>query len=66
MAFVRERDGIIPAQLQETVDSIASKGATPLVVAEGARVAGVVVLEDILKTGMRERFERLAIWVCAP
>src|SRR5712664_3607803 len=65
-AFVRERDGIIPAQLQETVDSIASKGATPLVVAEGARVAGVVVLEDILKTGMRERFERLAIWVCAP
>ncbi len=58
-AFVRERDGIIPAQLQETVDSIASKGATPLVVAEGARVAGVVVLEDILKTGMRERFERL-------
>src|SRR5216683_3323977 len=59
MAFVRERDGIIPAQLQETVDSIASKGATPLVVAEGARVAGVVVLEDILKTGMTERFERL-------
>jgi K+-transporting ATPase ATPase B chain len=59
MAFVRERDGIIPAKLQETVDSIASKGATPLVVAEGARVAGVVVLEDILKTGMRERFERL-------
>src|SRR6202047_1122197 len=59
IAFVRERDGIIPAKLQETVDSIASKGATPLVVAEGARVAGVVALEDILKTGMRERFERL-------
>ena len=59
MAFVRERDGIIPAKLQETVESIASKGATPLVVAEGARVAGVVSLEDILKTGMRERFERL-------
>jgi K+-transporting ATPase ATPase B chain len=59
IAFVRERDGIIPAQLQETVDSIASKGATPLVVAEGTRVAGVVVLEDILKTGMTERFERL-------
>jgi K+-transporting ATPase ATPase B chain len=58
-AFVRERSGTIPAKLQETVDSIASKGATPLVVAEGARVAGVVVLEDILKTGMTERFERL-------
>jgi K+-transporting ATPase ATPase B chain len=59
MAFVRERDGIIPAKLQETVDSVASKGATPLVVAEGARIAGVVVLEDILKTGMSERFARL-------
>src|SRR5271155_1001353 len=59
MAFVCERDGVIPARLQETIESVASKGATPLVVAEGARVAGGVVLEDILKTGMSERFERL-------
>ena len=35
------------------VDEVASKGATPLVVAEGPQVAGVVVLEDILKTGMQ-------------
>jgi K+-transporting ATPase ATPase B chain len=59
IAFVRERGGAIPAKLQETIAAIASKGATPLVVAESARVAGVVALEDILKTGMRERFERL-------
>jgi K+-transporting ATPase ATPase B chain len=59
IAFVRERGGSIPAKLQGTIDAIASKGATPLVVAESARVAGVVALEDILKTGMRERFERL-------
>jgi K+-transporting ATPase ATPase B chain len=59
MAFVQERNGIIPAKLQQTVDSVASKGATPLVVADGAKIAGVVVLEDILKPGMSERFERL-------
>jgi K+-transporting ATPase ATPase B chain len=59
MAFVRNQGGIIPGSLESTVDSIASKGATPLVVAEGAKIAGVIVLEDILKTGMKERFERL-------
>jgi potassium-transporting ATPase ATP-binding subunit len=59
IAFVQKKNGIIPGALQKTVESIASKGATPLVVAEGAKVAGVVVLEDVLKPGMRERFERL-------
>jgi len=59
MAFVRKQGGVIPRSLESTVDSIASKGATPLVVAEGAKVAGVIVLEDILKSGMAERFERL-------
>jgi K+-transporting ATPase ATPase B chain len=51
--------GSIPSGLQQTVDAIASKGATPLVVAENSKIAGVVVLEDILKPGMVERFERL-------
>jgi K+-transporting ATPase ATPase B chain len=59
MAFVQERNGIVPAELQQTVDAVASKGATPLVVAENSKIAGVVVLEDILKPGMVERFERL-------
>ncbi len=59
IAFVRNQGGSIPGSLQNTVDSIASKGATPLVVAEGAKIAGVIVLEDILKHGMSERFERL-------
>ena len=36
-----------------------SKGATPLLVSEGCRIAGMVVLEDILKPGIAERFERL-------
>ena len=59
IAFAQSKGGVIPPSLQHTVDSIASKGATPLVVAENAKIAGVVVLEDVLKPGMRERFERL-------
>ncbi len=59
IAFVRDHGGVIPARLESTVETIASKGATPLVVAESAKIAGVIVLEDILKTGMQERFERL-------
>ena len=43
--------------LDALVDSAASKGATPLVVADGAQCAGVVVLEDILKPHMGERFD---------
>ena len=41
------------------VAAVASKGATPLLVCEGNRLAGLIVLEDILKPGMSERFERL-------
>jgi len=57
--FVTGNQGSVPDDLKELVDATASKGATPLVVAEGPSVAGVVVLEDILKPHMHERFERL-------
>ncbi len=59
IAFVQGRNGVIPVKLQQTVDLVASKGATPLVVADGAKIAGVVALENILNPGMRERFDRL-------
>jgi len=45
--------------LQPLIARVASKGATPLVVSDGPAVAGIVVLEDILKPGMRSRFDRL-------
>jgi K+-transporting ATPase ATPase B chain len=48
-----------PAELKSLVDGVASKGATPLVVADGNQVVGVVVLEDVLKPMMKERFDRL-------
>jgi len=57
--FVGSTQGSVPDGLSELVSTVASKGATPLVVADGARVIGVVVLEDILKPHMTERFERL-------
>jgi K+-transporting ATPase ATPase B chain len=57
--FVESKQGSVPGDLNALVDSVASKGATPLVVADDGHIAGLVVLEDILKPHMRERFERL-------
>ncbi|HEY2761807.1 MAG TPA: potassium-transporting ATPase subunit KdpB, partial [Pirellulales bacterium] len=51
--------GQIPKGCQEHVDVVGSKGATPLLVSKGDSIAGLIVLEDILKTGIRERFARL-------
>ncbi|MGB6545337.1 MAG: potassium-transporting ATPase subunit KdpB [Candidatus Acidiferrales bacterium] len=59
MKFVRDQGGNVPAELTPLVDGVASRGATPLVVADGAKVLGVVVLEDILKPNMMARFDRL-------
>jgi K+-transporting ATPase ATPase B chain len=56
--FVREQGGV-PMDVSPLVDGVASRGATPLVVADGPKVVGVVVLEDILKPSMKERFDRL-------
>jgi K+-transporting ATPase ATPase B chain len=57
--FVRENRGSAPAELAPIVERIAKSGGTPLVVAEGARVLGVIHLKDIIKEGIRERFARL-------
>jgi K+-transporting ATPase ATPase B chain len=59
IGYVERERGTIPAQLDAQVKSIASRGATPLLVAEGNRMAGLVVLEDVLKPGMKDRFQRL-------
>lgn len=56
---VQQGNGFPPERLQQEVDATASRGATPLLVCEGGKIAGLVVLEDVLKPGMRERFERL-------
>jgi potassium-transporting ATPase ATP-binding subunit len=57
--FVKDQNGRIPADLGRVVENVASRGATPLVVVEENKIVGVVVLEDVLKPAMSERFERL-------
>ena len=57
--LVQDENGRVPAELDPLVQSVASKGATPLVVTEDSQIVGIVVLEDVLKPAMTERFERL-------
>jgi K+-transporting ATPase ATPase B chain len=59
MKYVQQTNGHLSSGIQQQVDEVASRGATPLLVCEGSKLAGLVVLEDILKPGMRDRFERL-------
>ena len=55
-AFVAQRGGNWPAEVQGAVQNIAKQGGTPLVVAEGGKVLGVIFLKDIVKGGIQERF----------
>ncbi|HEV2591690.1 MAG TPA: potassium-transporting ATPase subunit KdpB [Gaiellaceae bacterium] len=57
--FVEEQGGRIPAKLDDAVDRIARDGGTPLVVAQDNYVLGAIYLKDIVKGGMRERFDEL-------
>lgn len=57
--YVQELNGKIPLDLSRIVDDVAKKGATPLVVAEGNKILGVVDLKDVVKGGIRERFAEL-------
>jgi K+-transporting ATPase ATPase B chain len=57
--FVKEHGGSIPPGLTVVTDHIARSGGTPLVVADGPRVLGVIHLKDVVKGGMRERFDQL-------
>ncbi len=51
--------GEVPAGLDEVVERIAKAGSTPLAVADGAHVLGVVELKDVVKEGIAERFDQL-------
>ena len=51
--------GSFPAPVQQAVDNVSRKGSTPLVVADGAKVLGVIELKDVVKPGMKERFAEL-------
>jgi K+-transporting ATPase ATPase B chain len=61
--FLAEQDtsrpGPLSPEVRAIVDKVAKQGGTPLVVADGARVLGVVQLKDIVKGGIREKFDEL-------
>ncbi|RZQ64756.1 potassium-transporting ATPase subunit KdpB [Amycolatopsis suaedae] len=61
--WVRERGGDVPDEVERIVDEVSEQGGTPLVVAEytggKAVLRGVIRLSDVVKPGMRERFEEL-------
>ena len=57
--YLSEYGSHIPNEVRESVDKIATSGGTPLVVAENGRALGVIHLKDVVKGGMRERFDQL-------
>jgi K+-transporting ATPase ATPase B chain len=59
--WVSEQGGSVPDDLAPIVTDIAQTGGTPLVVAEGPRVLGVIHLKDTVKTGIAERFAEMRV-----
>lgn len=57
--YVQQHGGTVPSDLEEKTNRIAVDGGTPLAVIEGNEVYGLIYLKDIVKPGMRERFEEL-------
>jgi len=57
--WVAAQGGDIPADLDAKSDRIASEGGTPLAVAVGRRIVGLIYLKDTVKPGMKKRFEQL-------
>lgn len=57
--YLAEIGGVFPESVKKSVEAIARKGGTPIVVADGKTVLGVIHLKDIIKGGIRERFAQL-------
>jgi K+-transporting ATPase ATPase B chain len=57
--WVLELRGSIPEDLDDVVERVSRAGSTPLVVADGSRIIGVIELKDVVKQGIRERFDEM-------
>jgi K+-transporting ATPase ATPase B chain len=57
--YLSQHGTVLPKEVQSAVETVARSGGTPLVVAENRRALGVIHLKDIVKGGMRERFDQL-------
>jgi K+-transporting ATPase ATPase B chain len=57
--FVEAHGGTLPKEVAAIADQVSKEGSTPLVVADGKRVLGIVQLKDIVKGGMKQRFAQM-------
>lgn len=57
--IVQQAGNVFPSDIEEKVKYIASNGGTPLVVSENEKALGIIELQDVIKPGISERFERL-------
>lgn len=57
--FVRSRGGQLPADLDKAYEQVSQLGGTPLAVCQDGEIYGVIYLKDIVKPGLRERFDQL-------
>jgi K+-transporting ATPase ATPase B chain len=57
--WVVEQGGTVPSDLDAIVERVSREGSTPLVVADGPNILGVIELKDVVKQGIREKFEEM-------
>jgi K+-transporting ATPase ATPase B chain len=57
--WVTEQGGTVPADLDPIVEGVSRSGATPLVVADGQTILGVIELKDVIKQGIHEKFDQM-------
>jgi K+-transporting ATPase ATPase B chain len=57
--WVVEQGGTVPSDLDAIVERVSRAGSTPLVVADGPDIIGVIELKDVVKQGIREKFEEM-------
>jgi len=57
--WVTEQGGTVPGDLDEIVERVSRAGSTPLVVADGPDILGVIELKDVVKEGIREKFDEM-------
>jgi K+-transporting ATPase ATPase B chain len=59
VSWIRQRGGVVPGELERAIEQVSLQGGTPLAVARDERALGVIHLKDIVKGGIRERFDEL-------
>jgi len=59
VTWIRQQGGEVPPELERTMEDVSKQGGTPLAVARNDRALGVIHLKDIVKGGIRERFDQM-------